>query len=251
MEVHHHPKVEKKNFKEYLLEGLMIFLAVTMGFFAESLREHLVNNDKRTQYVESLIEDLMADTASLGDVLQFDEAKLSALGSMYQCYDTVIKNLTSNACMGILVKYSKVNRSFQLDDRTLTQLGSTGDFRLLEKEDADSIMSYQRFYKHYYDFQATIYQEAQDNVRNTLNDLADFKVNTPLQNVSNMTGNDIGSDVVQGSLLFSADKALVNKWFNELQLYVRVINAQHILLTQMKTKATKLIQFYKSKHHLE
>jgi len=31
MEVHHH-KVEKKNFKEYLLEGLMIFIAVTVGF---------------------------------------------------------------------------------------------------------------------------------------------------------------------------------------------------------------------------
>ncbi len=31
MEVHHHPHVEKKNFKEYLLEGLMIFLAVSMG----------------------------------------------------------------------------------------------------------------------------------------------------------------------------------------------------------------------------
>jgi len=39
MEVHHHPDVEKKGFKEYLLEGLMIFLAVTMGFFAESYRE--------------------------------------------------------------------------------------------------------------------------------------------------------------------------------------------------------------------
>jgi cell division protein FtsB len=38
MEVHHHPHVEKKNFKEYFLEFLMIFLAVTMGFFAESIR---------------------------------------------------------------------------------------------------------------------------------------------------------------------------------------------------------------------
>ena len=33
MEVPHHPDVEKKNFKEYLLEFIMIFLAVTMGFF--------------------------------------------------------------------------------------------------------------------------------------------------------------------------------------------------------------------------
>jgi hypothetical protein len=34
-----HPHLEKKNFKEYFLEFLMIFLAVTMGFFAENMRE--------------------------------------------------------------------------------------------------------------------------------------------------------------------------------------------------------------------
>jgi hypothetical protein len=47
MEVHHHPHVEKKNFKEYFLEFLMIFLAVTMGFIAENMREHFV--DVRTE----------------------------------------------------------------------------------------------------------------------------------------------------------------------------------------------------------
>ncbi|HLX93198.1 MAG TPA: hypothetical protein VKR32_16050 [Puia sp.] len=41
MEVHHHSRVEKKKFKEYFLEFLMIFFAVTMGFFAESYRKHL------------------------------------------------------------------------------------------------------------------------------------------------------------------------------------------------------------------
>ena len=42
MEVHYHPhmpKGEKKPFSEYLLEFLMISLAVTLGFFAESMRE--------------------------------------------------------------------------------------------------------------------------------------------------------------------------------------------------------------------
>ena len=47
MEVHHHPHVEKKNFKEYFFEFVMIFLAVTMGFFAESLREHLITTRKK------------------------------------------------------------------------------------------------------------------------------------------------------------------------------------------------------------
>ncbi len=33
MEVHHHPQVEKKNFKKYLLEGLMIFFCGNAWFF--------------------------------------------------------------------------------------------------------------------------------------------------------------------------------------------------------------------------
>ena len=39
MEVHHHPHVEKKNFKQYFLEFLMIFLAITPGFIAENIQE--------------------------------------------------------------------------------------------------------------------------------------------------------------------------------------------------------------------
>ena len=57
MEVHHHPHVEKKNLKEYFLEFLMIFPAVTMGFFAENIREHFVNKKKERQYIKSFVED--------------------------------------------------------------------------------------------------------------------------------------------------------------------------------------------------
>src|SRR6187551_2570699 len=94
MEVHHHPDLhhKKKNFKEYFLEFLMIFLAVTLGFFAESLREHINDNEKREQYVQSLVEDLESDTARMGDIIQFDEAKITGLNSMYQRIDQILKN---------------------------------------------------------------------------------------------------------------------------------------------------------------
>ncbi|HJP61786.1 MAG TPA: hypothetical protein VJ844_00005, partial [Mucilaginibacter sp.] len=48
MEVHHHPDLhhKPKPWKEYLLEYLMIFLAVMTGFFAESFREHLGDKSK-------------------------------------------------------------------------------------------------------------------------------------------------------------------------------------------------------------
>jgi hypothetical protein len=55
MEVHHHAGVEKKNFKEYFLEFLMIFLAVTMSFFAESLREHMVYQPREMGILSVLI----------------------------------------------------------------------------------------------------------------------------------------------------------------------------------------------------
>ena len=251
MEVHHHPKVEKKNFKEYFLEFLMIFLAVTMGFFAENIREKINDNEQGKQYIRSLVEDLEADTMRMGDIIRFDEAKIIALNNMYQCYDTVTNDLKATSCMGILIKYSKVDRPFHINDRTITQLANANGFRLFEKEDADSILAYERMYKDDHNFETTIYQEAQDNVRNTLNELADFKVLAPLQNVSALSGSQPGSSTLNGPLLFSYDRALLNKWFNQLQLYLRVTKAQSLLLTQLHSRATDLIDFYKNKHHLK
>ena len=250
MEVHHHPHVEKKAFKEYFLEFVMIFLAVTLGFFAESLREHINDNEKREQYIQSLVEDLQSDTARMNDIIQFDEAKITGLNSMYLCYDTVTSNLNETSCMGLLIKYTKVNRPFLINDRTVSQLANAGGFRLLKKEDADSILAYERMYKNDHDFETTVYQEAQNNVRNTLNELASFKVISPLENVSSLNGADTGSSTLNGPLLFSDDRALLNKWFNQLQLYVRVTKAQKTLLNILRDKATNLIDFYKSKHQL-
>ena len=68
MEVHHHPEVEKKGFKEYILEGLMIFLAVTMGFFAESIRENITNNEHVKQLSLQLVQDLKTDTLVLQEI---------------------------------------------------------------------------------------------------------------------------------------------------------------------------------------
>src|SRR5436190_23831233 len=62
MEVHHHPHVEKKNFKEYLLEGLMIFLAVTLGFFAESFRENIIEKTREKEYMKEIVANLKYDT---------------------------------------------------------------------------------------------------------------------------------------------------------------------------------------------
>ena len=56
MEVHHHPQAENppagragKSFKEYFLEFLMIFPAVTPGFLAENIRENIADRNKEKE----------------------------------------------------------------------------------------------------------------------------------------------------------------------------------------------------------
>jgi hypothetical protein len=254
MEVHHHPDLhhKRKKFKEYFLEFIMIFLAVTMGFFAENIREYFSDSQKEKQYIQSLYEDLKADTTSISFLIKYDDEKINVLNNIESCYDTVSKNLKATSCMGLLIKYSKTNRVFQIADRTLRQLANAGGYRLLEKKDADSIIAYESLFRQYANFESTTFQQAQDNVRNTLNVLADFKVNVSLQSTSSMKlAIDTSKGVLNGPLLFSDDRALLNKWFNELALYRRITNAQQNILSGLKATATNLIIYYKNKHHLD
>jgi len=158
----------------------MLFLAVFCGFLAEYQLEHKIEKDRAKQYISSLYEDLKADTVRLNHLIGYDEEKISVLNTMTNCHDSVSKNLKSTDCMGILIKHSKSNRSFHITDRTLRQLANAGGFRLLRREDADSILAYESLFIQYLNFENTVFQESQDNVRNTLNQLADFKVLSPM-----------------------------------------------------------------------
>jgi hypothetical protein len=82
MEVHHHPNVEKKKFKEYFLEFLMIFLAVTMGFFAENIREYFSDQEKERKYVQTLYYDLKDDTAHLNGNIPFWENQIKTIDTL-------------------------------------------------------------------------------------------------------------------------------------------------------------------------
>jgi hypothetical protein len=67
MEVHHHPELDHKPkpWKEYFIEGFMIFIAVMMGFIAENIREDITNHDHVQQLTSQLVRDIKEDTAQL------------------------------------------------------------------------------------------------------------------------------------------------------------------------------------------
>ena len=67
MEVHHHPHVptHSKPWKEYILEFAMLFLAVSMGFIAENVREKYVEKERSEELIQAFIIDVKANQKQL------------------------------------------------------------------------------------------------------------------------------------------------------------------------------------------
>ena len=249
MEVHKHPHhiTHKKKWSEYLLEFLMLFLAVFLGFLAENFREHQVEKERGKQYIESFYVDLKTDTTEFSRLIVFDEKKKVGLNGMFSCYDTIQKNWMTNSCLAILVKYSSFSNAANFSDGTLQQLKNAGGFRLLNKTDRDSIISYDNKIKSYKDYESTLFQQSQDNVRNTFSMLGNFMANKFL----NKSAAGADSSQTEMPLMFSNDKALLNKYFNDLFRYRVSIIGQIRQVKEIKEKATRLIEYFKKEYYFE
>ena len=129
MEVHHHPNKEKKKFKEYFLEFLMIFLAVTMGFFAENIRETYHDKERVHQLTISLINDLKADTARLAFLLTRSDLKIKKMDSLCALLRQP-KDKINNLDLQRLVISASLNFNFVPSSGTISELKSTGVLRL-------------------------------------------------------------------------------------------------------------------------
>ena len=72
MEVHHHSH-KPKNWKEYITEFIMLFAAVTLGFFAENLREHSIISHRIEQNKVAILKDLEQDAITIDSILNNEQ----------------------------------------------------------------------------------------------------------------------------------------------------------------------------------
>jgi hypothetical protein len=143
MEVHHHPEVEKKGLKEYLLEGLMIFLAVMMGFFAESLREHMADREREKQYMHAMVADLQKDSIQIDKEIAYTKTDIIELDSLFRCLHS--PKLTDSVQLKLYQLNMKAGSlvGFGFSDAASVQLKNTGGLRLIQNQEvADAIIHY-------------------------------------------------------------------------------------------------------------
>src|ERR1700746_251621 len=82
MEVHQHSHTGRKKWHHYFWEFFMLFLAVTLGFLVENLREHFVEKKKEKQYIRSLIADLKDDNQNISREIIAQEKRTALMDSM-------------------------------------------------------------------------------------------------------------------------------------------------------------------------
>ena len=145
MEVHHHPDLhhKPKKWKEYFLEFLMIFLAVTMGFFAENIRETQLEKKELNSYVTQILENLKADTSRSNHALLYNQSKSLYLDSLrYEIASAISDKINSNKMYYFSIKRTGV--SFVLFKQgAITQLKNSGKMRLIENKNlTNEILEY-------------------------------------------------------------------------------------------------------------
>jgi hypothetical protein len=142
MEVHHHSHHPKK-WKEYITEFLMLFLAVSLGFMAENIREHQIEQNREKQYMVSFVADLESDIVNILEGMPRKDARMKAIDTLFQYFN---ENPNVTAVPAIIVKKMKraaYDRSYVRNTTTINQLKNSGNLRLIQnRRVVDSIASY-------------------------------------------------------------------------------------------------------------
>lgn len=147
MEVHHHAHHghEKKTWKNYFWEFFMLFLAVFCGSLAELQVEHYVEHKREKTYALSLREDLLIDTANLSKCISTQDFQILRFDSLRILLNKSEHDSSEINTMYFLARIATRKANFFPNNRTLTQLRNSGNFRLIRNTNlADKLAEYQQ-----------------------------------------------------------------------------------------------------------
>ncbi|MEO6612701.1 MAG: hypothetical protein ABIT05_08485 [Chitinophagaceae bacterium] len=144
MEVHAHSHTARKKWTHYFWEFLMLFMAVTLGFFVENQREHFIEHQREKQFINSLFDDIKSDTSNIAKIIVSRTTKERMLDSIA----FMMNNGNTNDYIKQIYPYAiLIGRTlpyrFIPNDGTMQQLKNSGALRLIRnRKVVDSIAKY-------------------------------------------------------------------------------------------------------------
>jgi hypothetical protein len=138
-----------KKWNHYFFEFLMLFLAVTLGFFVDNVREGRAERQLELQHMQSLIADLRQDTLRFNKQIEEATTVICMCDSITQILDKPERTAHDQQRLYLLSRAMspKIQPHF-LNDRTFEEMRGSGTLRLINKNTiADSISTYYYFTK--------------------------------------------------------------------------------------------------------
>ena len=143
MEVHAHTHTPRKKWTHYFWEFLMLFLAVTLGFFVENQREHYIEKQRAKQLAASLTIDLGIDIERLSNVIFSRNAKKEKFDTLMNELEKAPGSQNDSLIFHITAE-NLLNRSNVVPNTgTYQQIKNSGSLRYFETGIAADLILYQ------------------------------------------------------------------------------------------------------------
>ena len=141
MEVHAHTHTARKKWTHYFWEFLMLFLAVSLGFYAENLREGILHKKEVKTQLNSLVSDLQTDMVLFDSVIDRNTYGAQMADSLIELLHSDIKN-TSDIYFAARSVTANLGY-YYTNSKSFDQLKSSGLLRYIKpKRLLDSIGTY-------------------------------------------------------------------------------------------------------------
>lgn len=122
---------DKKGLKEYILEGIMIFVAVSMGFIADNIREKNSENNQARSYAVAMVKDLEADTADLSGYINYMSYAEQNIDTLLQLMSKYEPNEIPSGQLYWFGLWGGAWREYVPNDATFQQMKSSGALRFI------------------------------------------------------------------------------------------------------------------------
>jgi hypothetical protein len=250
MDIHHHshPSHEKKNWKSYAWEFLMLFLAVFCGFLAEYFLEHRIEKEKGKQYVQSMIEDMKSDSVKIEkNLLRIKRQKLGLDSLSLLFSGSSINDNTIKKMYFLTIKNTLNTYSISFTKRTISQLRNSGGMRLMpNKASADEITSYSEMVDNI-EIQGEYYNDKMNEIVKLNQKIFDLKYIRGIDQ-ENMDDFMTNSKILK---LSSKEESLLKEYSNLTYFTLGVLTLYSNQLTELQSRISKTCITLKKNNNIE
>jgi hypothetical protein len=243
MEVHAHSHTARKKWTHYLWEFLMLFLAVTLGFFVENQREHFVEHQRAKIFAESLVEDLQTDTAEI----RLSGNNIDSFLIMTDLFFAELKkprSFQNDSTLQIIgAKYIYEFNFFDATMGNYEQVKNSGALRYFKQSLVKKLTVYETGAK-------KLTQEKQNYIELLNNIIVPFCVK--IANADFFRSLNGGSAYSGQSFFVSEpDKETLNQWKNYIQVLRQKQSGHKWAIERHRKRALELLDDLKNEYHLK